>query len=133
MKSTTKKRLARQVKSTTFEIDIAQEFKDVKNEIAGLARDVRNWQSIFESKLTELNANMKGVLERLTAHDYRFTEHDSRLRKLEQNDAKQDGHTAGMSEGKKFMWTIAKTALAVGAVLGTLGFGGWILKFLAIV
>lgn len=38
-----------------------------------------------------------------------------------------------MSEGKKFMWTIAKTALAVGAVLGTLGFGGWILKFLAIV
>lgn len=119
--------------ATTYEIDIAQEFKDVKSEIGGLRMAIANWQSTFESKLTELNANMKGVLERLTAHDYRFTEHDSRLKKLEMSGAKADGHREGMSEGKKLIWVAAKIGIAVGALMATTLGCGWILKFLAII
>lgn len=94
---------------------------------------ISNWQSTFESKLTELNANMKGVLERLTAHDYRFTEHDSRLKKLEMNGAKADGHREGINEGKKFLWIVAKVGVAVGALIGAVGGCGWVLKFLAVI
>ncbi len=142
----TKKNVARvaRAKSTSYEVDIAQEFKDVKEtfsdglskldaKLDGFKEEISTWRTIFESKLTELNANMKGVLERLTSHDYRFTEHDSRIKRLEMSDAKSNGHAEGLDEGRKFLWAAAKAGLVVGALIGAVGGCGWILKLLAVI
>ena len=138
-----KKHAARSTKASTFEIDIAQEFKDVKKtfsekldrldaKLDGFKEEISAWRSIFETKLTELNSNMKGVLERLTQHDYRFTEHDSRIKKLEDGNVKTETRRETISDVAKFGWIAAKIVLIVGALIGSVGGSAWILKLLGI-
>ena len=91
---TMKRRVAKTTrKNTTYDVDIAQEFNDVKqtfasrmdkldNKLDAFKDEISAWRSIFESKLTELNTNMKTMLERLAQHDFRFTEHEKRISTL---------------------------------------------------
>lgn len=55
-----------------FELDIAQEFKDVKHEIVGLKNEISNWQKTVEKQLTKLNDNMEKVLNTLADHELRL-------------------------------------------------------------
>ena len=58
--------------ANTFELDIAQEFKDVKHEIVGLKNEISNWQKTVEKQLTKLNDNMEKVLNTLADHELRL-------------------------------------------------------------
>ena len=132
------------VNASTYDVDIAQEFKDVKTTVAekfdrlnakldSFKEEISAWKSIFNTKLTELNANMKTVLEQLAQHDFRFTQHDERIKKLENVNIKIDAKKETISEMAKFGWVAAKVLLTVGAVIGAVGGCSWVLKVFAII
>ena len=110
----------------TFELDIAQEFKDVKHEIVGLKNEISNWQKTVEKQLTKLNDNMEKVLNTLA-------DHELRLDQLEKNALVHDTQVQTISNIAKFGWTAAKILLGVGAMIGAVGGCGWILKVLEII
>lgn len=73
-KKTTKKRFAvKAARATTFEIDIAQEFKDVKEAIFSLKDDLNEWKAIFNTQLEKLNTNMEHVLSKIADHEGRIS------------------------------------------------------------
>ena len=76
---------------------------------------------------------MRSVMEKIAQHEFRFTEHDKRIRSLEDTSIKSETRKETMSDMAKFGWTAAKILLAVGALVGAVGGCGWILKFLSIV
>lgn len=59
-----------------------------------------------------------------------IAEHESRLTKLEQTTLKSETRRETVSELAKFGWLIAKVALGVGGVIGTVGGCSWILKLI---
>lgn len=122
-----KKHVARiaKVKTASYEIDIAQEFKDVKQEIVGLKNEISGWQKTVERQLTKLNDNMERVLNTIA-------EHEGRITKLEQDALKQETRKETVSDMAKFGWIAAKFLLAVGAIIGSVGGCGWILKMLQV-
>lgn len=129
---------ATKVKATaTYDIDIAQEFKDIKttfsNRLDKIESKLDEWKTVFDRQLTQLNDNMKNVMDKLAQHEFRFTEHDKRIRSLENSNIKADTRKETMSEMAKFGWIAAKILLIVGGLVGAVGGCGWILKFLAIV
>lgn len=65
-------------------------FDRLEDKLDEFKAEMSDWRSIFETKLTELNSNMKGVLERLSQHDFRFTEHNRRIEDLEKDKVKHD-------------------------------------------
>ena len=65
-------------------------FDRLEDKFDKMTTEINGWRSIFETKLTELNVNMKGVLERLTQHDFRFSEHAKRIEDLENSKIKDD-------------------------------------------
>ena len=128
-------------KATTYEIDIAQEFKDVKTTFSnGLSRldakldafklEISGWKSIFDTKLTELNHNMKTVHDKIAEHELRFTEHNNRIKALEDSKIVDITRKETMSEMAKFGWLAAKVLFCAGAVVGALGGCGLIFKIL---
>ena len=46
----------------TYDVDIGQEFKDVKNAISGLKQEIFAWRNTVDNQLTKLNSNMEKVL-----------------------------------------------------------------------
>ena len=69
---------------TTFEVDIAQEFRDVKSSIEeGNAKltarldqfkaEIAGWKSVFDTQLTKLNDNMDKALSTIADHEARLT------------------------------------------------------------
>lgn len=141
-----KRRVAKtsKIKSSTYEIDIAQEFKDVKLDFKDFKTELSNkldktnqklddWKTVFDRQLTQLNDNMKNVMDKIAQHEFRFTEHETRLKNLEDTTIKSETRTETMTNMAKFCWIVAKVALGVGAVLGTIGGGAWILKLLQVV
>lgn len=123
--------------TATYDLDIGQEFKDIKttfsNRLDKIETKLDEWKMVFDRQLTQLNDNMKNVMDKLAQHEFRFTEHESRIRTLENNKIKTDTHKQTMSEMAKLGWVAAKILLAVGGLVGAVGGCGWILKFLAIV
>ena len=128
-------------KATTYEIDIAQEFKDVKTTFSdGLSRldakldafklEISGWKSIFDTKLTELNHNMKTVLDKIAEHELRFNEHNNRIKALEDSKMVDATRKETMSEMAKFGWLAAKVLFCAGAIVGALGGCGLIFKTL---
>ena len=143
MKKTKQQVIKTARKTTTFNVDISQEFNDVKqtfatrldkldNKLDAFKDEISAWRSIFESKLTELNTNMKTMLERLAQHDYRFTEHEKRIATLEVENVRSDTQKQTISDVAKFGWMAAKILLGIGAVIGAVGGCGWVLKLLSI-
>lgn len=110
----------------TFDVDIGQEFRDVKSAISKLRDDLNDWKNIFNAQLTRLNDNMTSVLNTLANHEQRLTE-------LEQKTLKSETKHETISELSKFGWWALKAAVGagiiIGSVLGTAGawrtfFGG---------
>ena len=139
MKTSTKPQNTRAIRAkvaTTYDIDIAQEFKDIKNEFKSEFKEIRTkldeWKTVFDRQLTQLNDNMKNVMEKIAQHEFRFTEYEKRIRTLEDTGIKTDTRNKTMTDMAKFGWTAAKVLLIVGALIGAVGGCGWLLKVLAI-
>jgi len=76
---------------------------------------------------------MKSVMDTIAKHEFRFTEHETRLNKLETADAKAEVRQEEMSNKAKVGWMCIKVGLGVGAIIGAVGGCGLILKLLQIV
>lgn len=124
------------VKSTTFNVDIAEEFNEIKNTLtAGLNRldekldgfknEINAWKQEFVKQLTILNTNMDKVLSQIA-------EHEGRITKLEQDALKNETRKQTVSELSKFGWMAAKIAISAGAIIGAVGGCGWVLKLLSV-
>lgn len=80
--STIKKHASRPSRKAlaTYDVDIAQEFKDVKtafsNRLDKIEAKLDEWKTVFDRQLTELNVNMKNVMDKLAQHEFRLSEHD---------------------------------------------------------
>lgn len=123
--------------ATTYDVDIAQEFKDVKQEFKLEFKEIRSkldeWKTVFDRQLTQLNDNMRNVMEKIAQHEFRFTEHEKRIRTLEDTGIKTETRAKTVSDMAKFGWTTAKVLLIVGALIGTVGGCGWLLKIMSII
>ena len=124
------------VKSTTFNVDIAEEFNEIKNTLtAGLNKldekldsfknEINAWKQEFVKQLTILNTNMDKVLSQIA-------EHEGRITKLEQDALKNETRKQTVSELSKFGWMAAKIAISAGAIIGAVGGCGWVLKLLSV-
>lgn len=107
---------------TTFEVDIAAEFKDVKASIAeGNAKlaerldafksEIVGWKSVFDTQLSKLNDNMDKALSTIA-------DHEARLTKIEEEHLKQIVHKQTVSEMSKLMFFVAKSLIGAGIVIG---------------
>ena len=130
-------KISRAKLATTYDVDIAQEFKDVKstfsNRLDKIESKLDEWKTVFDRQLTQLNDNMRNVMEKIAQHEFRFTEHDKRIRNLEDTSIKTETRDKTVSDLAKFGWFAAKFLISVGAIIGAVGGCGWILKFLQIV
>lgn len=116
-----KKFAARQAKAATFEIDIAEEFKEVKNAISRtnesiltLKEEINGWKNCFDRQLDKLNTNMEKALSAIADHEGRIT-------KLELSSRETEVKETTIGELKKFGWWTAKAATV--AILYLIGSG----------
>ena len=131
-----KTRIVKAKVATTYDVDIAQEFKDVKTTFASRLDKIElkldDWKTIFDRQLTQLNDNMKSVMDKIAQHEFRFTEHDKRIRDLEDGSLKSETRKEVVKETvshlASFGWLAAKALLVVGAVIGSVGGCSWILR-----
>lgn len=107
----------RRVKAvSTYDVDIGQEFKDIKSAIQHFRDDLNEWKAIFNSQLTRLNDNMASALKTISNHEIRLTE-------LENKALMSETEKKTISEMAKFGWWVAKALIGatilVTSVLGT--------------
>ena len=76
---------------------------------------------------------MKSVMNTIAKHEYRFTEHETRLSKLETTSVKAEVKREELSNKAKIGWLFLKFGLGVGAIIGAVGGCGLILKLLQII
>ena len=76
---------------------------------------------------------MKSVMDTIAKHEYRFTEHETRLSKLETTSMKSEVKCEELSNKAKIGWLCLKFGLGAGAVIGAVGGCGLILKLLQII
>ena len=109
---------------TTFEVDIAQEFRDVKSSIEeGNAKltarldqfkaEIAGWKSVFDTQLTKLNDNMDKALSTIA-------DHEARLTKIEEEHLKQQVQKQTVSEMSKLMFFVAKSLIGAGILIGSI-------------
>ena len=117
----------KRVKATSYEVDIAQDIKEMKqefrHEFKELRKDLDEWKVIFDRQLTKLNDNMDKALSAIA-------DHEARLMKLEKRDLVDEAKTSARAEMVKLGWAAAKWVLAAGVIIGgTFGVGS-VIKFL---
>lgn len=59
-----------------------------------------------------------------------IAEHEARITKLEQESLKTETRKETVGDLAKFGWVAAKIILIAGALIGSVGGCGWVLKFL---
>ena len=108
----------------TYDVDIGQEFKDVKHAISGLKQEIFAWRDVVDSQLTKLNSNMEKVLSQIADHEGRIT-------KLEAYALKTATKKETISEFAKFGWWAAKALISAGIIIGSIlgTAGAWKLIF----
>lgn len=119
----------------TFEMDIQQEFRDIKKmildsnqemseRITKLSDRINEQNRLFERELTKLNQNMEQVLSRIADHEARITS-------LETSKVQNDAKSKTLGECARFGWFIARWVLGAGIVLGSVlgGAKAWQLIF----
>ena len=126
----------------TYEIDIGQEFHEVKaaikdgqekftNEIAEINKkldsfkeEISGWKTVFDTQLTKLNFNMDKALSTIADHEARLTE-------IEKKSLEAETKVKTVGEMGKLTFFAAKALIGagifIGAVLGTAG--AWKLIF----
>ena len=76
---------------------------------------------------------MKSVMNTIAKHEYRFTEHETRLSKLETTSVKAEVKREELSNKAKIGLFCLRVGLVVGGIIGAVGGCGLILKFLQII
>ena len=110
------------VKSTTFNVDIAEEFNEIKNTLTvglnrldekldGFKNEINAWKQEFVKQLTILNNNMDKVISTIANHEIRITE-------IERKNLEETTKSKTIHELTKLMWFIAKGLITVGIVAG---------------
>ena len=108
----------------TFEVDIAQEFRDVKSSIEeGNAKltarldqckaEIAGWKSVFDTQLTKLNDNMDKALSTIA-------DHEARLTKIEEEHLRQQVQKKTVGEMTKLMFFVAKSLIGAGILIGSI-------------
>ena len=136
MKANKMKKVLRATKKTaTYDVDIAQEFRDVKADFKDLKIELSNklditnqkldtWISTVREELSKLNTNMEKVLSQIA-------DHEARIGELERGKLKSDTQKETISNLASFGWWAAKAfigaGILIGSVLGTAG--AWKLVF----
>ena len=123
MKKPTRRQVSKTPKDISVESIMETRFDRLESKLDDFKDEINAWKQEFVKQLTKLNTNMESVLNTIA-------EHESRLTKLEQTSLKSETRRETVSELAKFGWLIAKVALAVGGVIGTVGGCGWILKLI---
>ena len=74
----------------TFDVDIAQEFHELRKQNSALQQDVQSlkdtingWKSSFDRQLDKLNSNMERVLNQIADHEMRLTNLELKARDCE--------------------------------------------------
>ncbi len=119
----------------TFEMDIQQEFRDIKKmildsnqemseRITKLSDRINEQNRLFERELTKLNQNMELVLNRIA-------DHEARISTLETTRIQNDTKSRTLGECARFGWFLARWVLGAGIVLGSVlgGAKAWQLIF----
>ena len=124
MKKSVKKHVVHQPKSVV-ESMIETRFDRLEDKLDGFKDEINAWKQEFVKQLTKLNTNMESVLSQIADHEGRIT-------KLELGSVKTAARKDTVSDMAKLGWFAIKIALAVGALVGSVGGCGWILKMLEI-
>ena len=123
MKKPIYRQVSRAPKDISVESIMETRFDRLESKLDDFKDEINAWKQEFVKQLTKLNTNMESVLNTIA-------EHESRLTKLEQTSLKTETRRETVSELAKFGWLIAKVALGVGGVIGTVGGCSWILKLI---
>ena len=128
-------RKAVRAQKTTFDVDIAQEFRDVKSDFRDLKVELSNklditnqkldtWISTVREELAKLNTNMEKVLGQIA-------DHEARIGELERGKIKFDTQKETVTSLAQFGWWAAKVVVSAGILIGgVLGAAGaWKLVF----
>ena len=121
----TKKYVSRQANNISVESIMEARFDRLESKLDDFKDEINAWKQEFVKQLTKLNTNMETVLNQIADHEGRIT-------RLEQDTLKSETRRETMSEMAKFGWFAAKFTLIVGALIGSVGGCGWILKMLGI-
>lgn len=121
-KRVSKKHIVEEVKPTVESLMEAR-FDRLEDKLDGFKDEINAWKQEFVKQLTKLNSNMESVLNTIA-------EHEARITKLEQDSLKSETRKETVSDLAKFGWVAAKIILIAGALIGSVGGCGWILKFL---
>lgn len=122
--------------TSTYEIDIGQEFHEVKEAIKdgqekfasklgelnkkldGFKEEINGWKTVFDTQLTKLNLNMDKALSTIADHEARLTE-------IEKKSLAAEAKTKTVGEMSRLMFFAARfligAGILIGAVLGTAG------------
>ena len=121
----TKKYVSKQMNTISVESIMEARFDRLESKLDDFKDEINAWKQEFVKQLTKLNTNMETVLNQIADHEGRIT-------RLEQDTLKSEIRRETVSEMAKFGWFAAKFALIVGALIGSVGGCGWILKMLGI-
>lgn len=121
-KRVSKKHVVEEVKPTVESL-METRFDRLEDKLDSFKDEINAWKQEFVKQLTKLNSNMESVLSQIA-------EHEARITKLEQQNLKTETRKETVSDLAKFGWIAAKIFLIAGALIGSVGGCGWILKFL---
>ena len=121
-KRVSKKHIVEEVKPTVESLMEAR-FDRLEDKLDSFKDEINTWKQEFVKQLTKLNSNMESVLNTIA-------EHEARITKLEQDNLKSETRKETVTDLAKFGWIAAKILLIAGALIGSVGGCGWILKFL---
>lgn len=131
-----KRRVAKTTrKNATYDVDIAQEFRDVKSDFRDLKVELSNklditnqkldtWISTVREELAKLNTNMEKVLSQIA-------DHEARIGELERGKLKLDTQKETISNLAQFGWWAAKALIGAGILIGGMfgAAGAWKIVF----
>ena len=109
--------------TSSVETFIEQRFDRLEDKLDSFKDEINAWKQEFVKQLTKLNSNMESVLNTIA-------EHEARITKLEQSSLQSETRKETVGDLVKFGWVAAKILLIAGALIGSVGGCGWVLKFL---
>ena len=110
-------------RESTFEVDIAQEFRDIKasieegnakltERIDSFKAEIAGWKSVFDTQLTKLNDNMDKALSTIA-------DHEARLSKIEEAYLTSRVQKQTVSEMSKLLFFVVKSLIGAGIIIGS--------------
>ena len=111
-------------RESTFEVDIAQEFRNIKasieegnakltERIDGFKAEIAGWKSVFDAQLTKLNDNMDKALSTIA-------DHEARLTKIEEAQLTCRVQKQTVSQMTNLMFFFAKSLIGAGIIISSI-------------